>query len=159
MPIFDTTGTLPTTEEVTSYLADKIKQAKQADRCFVSSAGMSITKQWADPVPDFLEATWPQRLGVPSVPRSADDENLPGISWLRSAGLGQQPPIGAANYYVMRKDISDLTETTAITFLGTSITCARCHNHPLDKWTDRILVDGEPAVTGGSTRLEREPMK
>jgi hypothetical protein len=28
-----------------------------------------------------------------------------------------------------------LTETTAVTFLGMSITCCRCHNHPLEKWT------------------------
>lgn len=42
---------------------------------------------------------------------------------------------GAANYFVLHKEISDLTESTSLTFLGTSITCARCHNHPLEKWT------------------------
>jgi hypothetical protein len=42
---------------------------------------------------------------------------------------------GAANYFVLHKEISDLTETTSITFLGMSVTCARCHNHPLEKWT------------------------
>jgi hypothetical protein len=42
---------------------------------------------------------------------------------------------GAANYYVIHKDITDLTETTAVTFLGMSVTCCRCHNHPLEKWT------------------------
>jgi hypothetical protein len=31
--------------------------------------------------------------------------------------------------------VTALTETTALTFMGTSITCARCHNHPLEKWT------------------------
>jgi hypothetical protein len=42
---------------------------------------------------------------------------------------------GAANYFAMHKEITDLTETTSLTFLGMSITCARCHNHPLEKWT------------------------
>src|SRR5262249_1565131 len=42
---------------------------------------------------------------------------------------------GAANYYALHKDISELTEATSVTFLGTSITCCRCHNHPLEKWT------------------------
>ncbi len=42
---------------------------------------------------------------------------------------------GQANYFVLHKDISDLTESTAVTFLGMSITCCRCHNHPLEKWT------------------------
>jgi len=31
---------------------------------------------------------------------------------------------------MLHKDISDLTETTAVTFMGMSITCCRCHNHP-----------------------------
>ena len=42
---------------------------------------------------------------------------------------------GAANYFVIHKDVSDLTEATAVTFMGMSITCCRCHNHPLEKWT------------------------
>ncbi len=42
---------------------------------------------------------------------------------------------GAANYYVLHKDPIDLTETTSQAFLGMSLTCARCHNHPLEKWT------------------------
>ena len=42
---------------------------------------------------------------------------------------------GAANYFVLHKDVSDLTESTAVTFMGMSITCCRCHNHPLEKWT------------------------
>ena len=35
----------------------------------------------------------------------------------------------------LHKDVTDLTEATAVTFLGMSITCCRCHNHPLEKWT------------------------
>src|SRR5438128_7423324 len=42
---------------------------------------------------------------------------------------------GAANYFVLHKEITDLTEASSVTFLGMSITCARCHNHPLEKWT------------------------
>ncbi len=35
----------------------------------------------------------------------------------------------------MHRDPIDLTESTSMTFLGISLTCARCHNHPLEKWT------------------------
>jgi len=42
---------------------------------------------------------------------------------------------GGGNYFVLHKDVSDLVESTAVTFLGMSITCARCHNHPLERWT------------------------
>src|SRR5262249_17359951 len=40
-----------------------------------------------------------------------------------------------ANYFVLHKQVTDLAEATSVTFLGMSITCARCHNHPLEKWT------------------------
>jgi len=42
---------------------------------------------------------------------------------------------GAANYFVLHKEPIELTETTTQAFLGMSLTCARCHNHPLEKWT------------------------
>jgi hypothetical protein len=44
---------------------------------------------------------------------------------------------GAANYYVMHKETTELTENASMAFLGMSITCARCHNHPLEKWTQK----------------------
>ena len=43
---------------------------------------------------------------------------------------------GAVNYFVLHKDPQDLTETTSQAFLGMSVNCARCHNHPLEKWTN-----------------------
>jgi hypothetical protein len=42
---------------------------------------------------------------------------------------------GGGNYFVIHKDVSDLAEATALTFLGFAIGCAKCHNHPLEKWT------------------------
>ena len=42
---------------------------------------------------------------------------------------------GAANYWVMHDEATKVTENITHTFLGISVACARCHNHPLDKWT------------------------
>jgi hypothetical protein len=42
---------------------------------------------------------------------------------------------GGGNYFVLHKDVSELAEATSITFMGVSIGCAKCHNHPLEKWT------------------------
>ncbi|MCA1686997.1 MAG: DUF1549 and DUF1553 domain-containing protein, partial [Planctomycetia bacterium] len=42
---------------------------------------------------------------------------------------------GAANYFVLHRDPIDLTESSSMAFLGLSLTCARCHNHPMEKWT------------------------
>jgi hypothetical protein len=41
----------------------------------------------------------------------------------------------AGNFYPIMKKPLDLASTTSQLFLGVSIECARCHNHPLEKWT------------------------
>jgi hypothetical protein len=42
---------------------------------------------------------------------------------------------GACNFFVLHKNPAEVTETAAVTFLGMSVACAKCHNHPLEKWT------------------------
>jgi hypothetical protein len=41
----------------------------------------------------------------------------------------------AANYWRASRDPQDATETTAQLFLGIRIQCAKCHNHPFERWT------------------------
>jgi hypothetical protein len=69
--------------------------------------------------------------------RASVAENKPWDRFARDVltANGSSLQNGAVNYFVLHKDVSDLTETTAVTFLGMSITCCRCHNHPLEKWT------------------------
>ena len=43
---------------------------------------------------------------------------------------------GAANFFVLHQDPPELAETVSVAFLGMSINCAKCHNHPLEKWTN-----------------------
>ena len=43
---------------------------------------------------------------------------------------------GATNFFVLHQDPMELAETTSQAFLGMSINCAHCHNHPLEKWTN-----------------------
>ncbi len=42
---------------------------------------------------------------------------------------------GAANYYRFTQDARDIGEATAQALLGIRVGCARCHNHPFEKWT------------------------
>lgn len=42
--------------------------------------------------------------------------------------------VGAANFFRVASNPEDLAETTAQTFLGTRIACAKCHNHPFENW-------------------------
>jgi Protein of unknown function (DUF1553)/Protein of unknown function (DUF1549) len=41
----------------------------------------------------------------------------------------------AANYYIVTRNPLDVTSATSQIFLGVRIECARCHNHPFEKWT------------------------
>ena len=43
---------------------------------------------------------------------------------------------GAANFFAIHDNPADLSETTSQAFLGMSINCAKCHNHPMEKWTN-----------------------
>ena len=42
---------------------------------------------------------------------------------------------GAANYYVLHNEATKVAENATLTFMGLAIACARCHDHPLDRWT------------------------
>lgn len=44
----------------------------------------------------------------------------------------QNPPAG---FYRGAADVNDCAETTSQIFLGIRIQCAKCHNHPFDRWS------------------------
>jgi hypothetical protein len=43
---------------------------------------------------------------------------------------------GAGNFFVLHDEPTKLAETVSVAFLGMSIACAKCHNHPMEKWTN-----------------------
>ncbi len=137
----DTLGVLPTPEEVKAFVLDPDpkRREKLIDRLLDRPEFVDYwTYRWAEL---FLVST--KRLPQPATwsfyqyLRRNVAENTP---WDRVArdiltAQGSTLEKGAGSYFVLHKDVADLTETTAVTFMGMSITCARCHNHPLEKWT------------------------
>ena len=60
-----------------------------------------------------------------------------GTSWRELVtASGSTHENGAANFYALHQDPTQMSETVAQAFLGLSINCAKCHNHPLEKWTN-----------------------
>ena len=64
-----------------------------------------------------------------------------------------------ANYYRIAKDPTALAETTAQLFLGVRMQCAKCHNHPFERWSQddyygmaawfaRVKTKPEPVIGG-----------
>jgi hypothetical protein len=137
----DATGVLPSAEEVERFLADTAadKRAKLveqlmereefadywsykwSDLLLVSSKKLNTTTMWA-----FYN--WI---------RDSVKQNRPWDAFAREIFLssGSTRENGALNYFVLHKDPIELSENATQAFLGQRITCARCHNHPLEKWT------------------------
>jgi hypothetical protein len=137
----DACGILPTPAEQKEFLDSKDvrKREKLVDRLL---ARTEFTDHWAYKWSDLLLITT-RRLPQPAVwsfyqfVRQSVADNKPWDRFARDVltASGSTMRNGAANYFVLHKDVSDLTETTSLTFMGMSITCARCHNHPLERWT------------------------
>ena len=43
---------------------------------------------------------------------------------------------GATNFFALHQSPEDMAENVSQAFMGLSIGCAKCHNHPLEKWTN-----------------------
>jgi hypothetical protein len=137
----DAAGILPTPAEVKKFLADKSpdKRAKLIDALLERP---ELVDYWAYRWSDVLLIS-SRKLPQPAVwsfyqfVRQSVADNKPWDRFAREilTARGSNLKNGAANYFVIHKDVTDLNETTAVTFMGMSITCARCHNHPLEKWT------------------------
>lgn len=137
----DTTGTLPTPDEVQKFLADR--SADRRERLIDSLLERTeYVDYWSYKWSDLMLITT-KRLPQPAVwsfyqwVRQSVADNKPWDRFAREVLTvnGSTLQNGSANYFLLHKDVTDLTEATAVKFLGMSITCARCHNHPLEKWT------------------------
>lgn len=137
----DTLGVLPTVEEAQAFLADSAPD-KRTRLIDVLLARPEYVDYWSYKWSDLLLVST-KKLKGPAVwsfynwVRQAVESNLP---WDRFAtdvitARGSTLDNGAANYFVLHKDAKLLNEATTVTFLGTSIACAQCHDHPLERWT------------------------
>lgn len=137
----DAAGILPTPQEVEAFVNDRRpdRRARLIDALLERS---EFVDYWAYRWSDVLLIS-SRKLPQPAMRafyqfvRQSVADNKPWDRFAREiiTARGSNLTGGAANYFVLHKDVSDLTESTAVTFLGTSLTCARCHNHPLEKWT------------------------
>jgi hypothetical protein len=65
-------------------------------------------------------------------------ENKPWDQFVRQivTATGGSDQNGATNFYALHQSPEEMTENACQAFLGLSIGCAKCHNHPLEKWTN-----------------------
>jgi len=138
----DTIGILPTPREVREFLQSKADDKrdqliesllkrpefvdywtyKWSDLLLVQSKRLKPAAMWAyyDWIRNNVAANapWDQMVRQLIVAQGSTLEN------------------GAANFFVLHEDPKLMAETTSQAFLGMSIQCAKCHNHPMEKWTN-----------------------
>jgi hypothetical protein len=137
----DAVGILPTPEEVEEFLASKAadKRAKLIDSLLERE---EYADYWAYKWSDLLlvssrklrpNAMWAFYNWI----RDSVKNNKPWDQFARDifTGAGSTRENGALNYYVLHKDTVELAENVTQAFLSQRLTCARCHNHPMEKWT------------------------
>ncbi len=138
----DTIGVLPTAEEVRVFLADT--SSSKRDRLIDSLlARPEFVDYWSYKWSDLLlvnserlrpAAMWSYYNWI----RNNVAANTPWDRFVRElvTARGSTLENGAANFYALHEDPPNMAETTSQAFLGMSINCAKCHNHPMEKWTN-----------------------
>jgi hypothetical protein len=137
----DVIGGLPTIEETQAFLADPSpdKRSRWIDGLLDRP---EYAKFWALKWGDLLKMTG--KLvgdeGVYKYHRWVEDglrENVPYDQFARQllTGAGSTLANPPANFYRTATDMNECVETISQVFLGARLQCAKCHNHPFERWT------------------------
>jgi hypothetical protein len=138
----DTVGILPSAEETRAFLADP--QSDKRDRLIDALLERPEyvdywSYKWSDLFLVSSERLRPQAMwAYYAWIRDAVAADVPWDDLARRllTASGSTVENGAANFFVLHPDPRDMAETASVAFLGMSIQCAKCHNHPLEKWTN-----------------------
>jgi len=137
----DATGRLPTAAEARAFLADRDpdKRRRLVDRLLDSSDYVDF---WTLKRADLVRCSrrFLTDKGVVSLYqwiRRSVAENWPWDRFVREllTARGSAHAEGPANFFRTAATPETLAETASQAFLGVRIQCARCHNHPYEKWT------------------------
>ena len=137
----DAIGRLPTAEEARIFLADDAatKRGRLIDALLQRPEFADFwALKWADVLRNEEKVL--DRKGVQVYYhwiRESIAEGKPLNEFAREliTGRGSSYEAPTANYYRVLRDPYARAEATAQVFLGVRIMCARCHNHPFERWT------------------------
>jgi len=153
----DTTGRLPYLDEVQAFLSDKAadKRARLVDQLLARD---DFAEFWALRWGDILRSNSKKiksqgvhkfRRWIYDSVRTDKPLDTFANELLTASGSVYENP--AANYWRASRDPNDAVETTAQLFLGIRIQCAKCHNHPFERWTQ----DNYYGIAAAFTRIGR----
>ncbi|HXG24351.1 MAG TPA: DUF1549 domain-containing protein, partial [Chthonomonadales bacterium] len=137
----DVIGMLPTPAEVRAFVADRDpqKRAKLINALLERPEYVDFwTMKWADLLRCSRRILSEKGMYTfYNWIRRSVAENKPWDQFVRELLLagGSTYQEGPANFFRTANKPEELAEATSQVFLGVRIQCARCHNHPYEKWT------------------------
>ncbi len=137
----DVIGLLPTVDETQAFLADPSpkKREEMIDALLARDAYASYQAlKWGDILRMTAKAVGDD--GVYKYHRWVEDAfrtNMPYDTFAREILAAEGSTLGnpPANFYRAAATATDCVETVSQVFLGARLQCAKCHNHPFEKWT------------------------
>ena len=138
----DTIGRLPTVDERQQFLGDPANRRRDSliERLLASDDFIDYwTYRWCDML--LINGTRLRPVAVKSYynwVHNSVRQNLPWDQMVREilTATGGSDENGATNFYALHQSPEEMTENACQAFLGLSIGCAKCHNHPLEKWSN-----------------------
>ena len=149
----DVIGTLPTPEETQAFLADSSpdKRDRLVDR-LLGLTGDPNLDVYNDKYAAYWTIKWSDLLRNTTGGQAADEQRLWAMhNWIKESFRTNQPfdvfvrelvtakgsiySNGPASYYKIFNNSSDLAESTAQLFLGVRLQCAKCHQHPFERYS------------------------
>ncbi len=156
----DVVGILPTIDERLRFL-ESASATKRSELIIELLDRPEYARFWGQKWGDLLRVSRKQ-IGLDSVLsyaawlQASVQDNIPYNDFARQilTATGDTTENPVANYYRTSADTNDAMETSAQLFLGTRIQCAKCHNHPFERWTQ----DNYYGLAAVFHRVERKPI-
>ncbi len=138
----DTIGRIPTNDEARAFFADASPARRDAlIESLLTRPEFSDfwTYKWSDLL--MLNGTRLRPQALKTYYQWIRKQVADGVPWdqfVRAiiTATGESVENGPTNFYALSQSPEDMTENVCQAFLGLSIGCAKCHNHPLEKWTN-----------------------
>ena len=138
----DVVGMLPTPESTRTFLADT-SETKRDELIESLLAQPEFIDYWTYRLSDlFLISGRKLRPdALKSYYQWLRGEMEKGTTWNKLvrqviSAKGDTMKNGATNFYSVHQDPETMAENVSQAFMSLSINCAKCHNHPLEKWTN-----------------------
>ncbi len=137
----DVTGQLPKVEQTRAFLADT-RPEKRAALIDELLARGDFARFWAFKWGDLLRLS-PAAVSEAGTHKyhawlvKAWEENMPYDRFARELLTAQGSTLETpqAGFFRTTANTAEATEMTAQIFLGARVQCAKCHNHPFERWT------------------------